>query len=183
MANLVVNRVAFDCTEDEFKGLIEQYCSYSEYEGSEDTATPNLDLDFKKVISPPNDKYDYQWVVENWGTSKNAFDTSIDYQHRTITFDTVWNAPYPVIDKLGELIPFAFSHEWAEEGMGNDVGKVEYSNGERKEYEYEDYSDEAVKLAIHLWGDEEECFQRNEDGRLQRYDCEECPNPCENKMA
>jgi len=76
----------------------------------------------------------YEWCVENWGTKWGAcgYSEGQDYSHAgELRFDTAWSAPHPVIEKLASLYPdITFTHEWADEDIGNNLGRREYENGE-----------------------------------------------------
>ena len=68
-------------------------------------------------------KQDLTWYdehVERWGTKWNAYGQSMEdpsYGEVTITFDTAWTAPFPIIAALREKYPDAsFYGSWVEEG-------------------------------------------------------------------
>jgi len=85
----------------------------------------NKTLDFEKIIPPPENMYrgnlekkvlqecidagipDWlSWQSSNWGTSKNAFNGWIETENETIinfAFNTSWNHPEPIFEKLVEL--------------------------------------------------------------------------------
>lgn len=75
-------------------------------------------LDFNKIIPQPLGIQDEReevlsdaernWNIENWGTKWNAYDVSIkskDTWKLVVGFQTAWNAPNPVINKIMELFP------------------------------------------------------------------------------
>ena len=50
----------------------------------------------------------YDWNTDNWGTKWNACHTDLSHQSKkecTITFDTAWSFPTPVIYKMYEMFP------------------------------------------------------------------------------
>jgi len=62
----------------------------------------------------------YDWNVKNWGTKWNAYSQSIEGPEDdqvTLTFDTAWAPPLPVIAALKEKYPGAhIGGSWLEEG-------------------------------------------------------------------
>lgn len=77
----------------------------------------------------------YSWSVENWGTKWNSYGYKEfpEYQEADseIRFLTAWSAPHPILEKLSELYPdVTFSHRWADEDFGHNVGERDYLGGE-----------------------------------------------------
>lgn len=77
----------------------------------------------------------YSWSVENFGTKWNAYGYNEfpEYQEgdSEIRFLTAWSAPHPVLHKLSEMYPdVTFSHRWADEDFGCNVGERDYCAGE-----------------------------------------------------
>lgn len=77
----------------------------------------------------------YDWSIKNYGTKWNAygFKEFPEYQdsNSEIRFLTAWSAPHPILEKLSELYPdVTFSHRWADEDFGNNVGEREYCANE-----------------------------------------------------
>jgi hypothetical protein len=74
----------------------------------------------------------YDWSVNNWGTKWNAYSYNSYYEGGdTIIFQTAWSAPEPIIELLSQKYPdVEFSHSWADENIGYNVGKSVYKNGE-----------------------------------------------------
>lgn len=60
----------------------------------------------------------------------------------------------PIVQKLAEnFTDLKFEYSWADEGLGVNVGKAEFENGEIVSDEfYEPNSKEAYELAAELWG-------------------------------
>ena len=108
-------------------------------------------IDFNKVVPMPDhifrgdlcqaerDQYGsanwYDWSIANWGTKWNSYgyddNTTKDFDGATITFDTAWSNPHPVIAILAEKYPaLNFEHKWADEDFGYNIGVREYDNGE-----------------------------------------------------
>lgn len=81
----------------------------------------------------------YDWNNRNWGTKWNGYslkwltsdglrpvDVS-DSEPFTIEFQTAWNIPSPVFDKLAEVCkPEPIHIEYADEDLGSNVGIIDY---------------------------------------------------------
>ena len=84
----------------------------------------NRDIPWGERPPRPKDGYNqggYEWCNSNWGTKWNA--GSIDLKRTTrgctISFDTPWSPPSPVIVKASELFPkLTFTLKYWECGMG-----------------------------------------------------------------
>ena len=73
----------------------------------------------------------YQWSCDSWGTKWDACDVVIAEAKTstTISFQTPWGPPEPVIRKLAELFPqLKFTLSFWERGMAFQ-GKYTYENG------------------------------------------------------
>ncbi len=89
-------------------------------------------IDFNKVIPMPENIFRgnlgqaereqfgsanwYDWSIANWGTKWNSYGyhdyTEKDFDGATLTFDTAWSNPQPVIDALAAKYPaLSFSHK------------------------------------------------------------------------
>lgn len=90
----------------------------------------------------------YEWRIRNWGTKWNAcgYDEKRDYSDCTESrFETAWSAPHPILARLAELYPSVrFTHEWADEDLGQNLGRREYVNGSL----YDEYVPESHREAI-----------------------------------
>lgn len=65
----------------------------------------------------------YSWSIANWGTKWNAYSVSDDGE--TITFDTAWSTPLPVIQKLSEMFPdVKITLKFADEDFGYNCGEI-----------------------------------------------------------
>ena len=70
----------------------------------------------------------YEWCNRHWGTKWNAYDFASDGE--TLTFNTAWSAPHPIIRKLSERYPdIIITHAWADEDIGHNCGRHEYAGG------------------------------------------------------
>ena len=97
----------------------------------------------------------YDWSIANWETKWNAYgyEKGADYSGSdSLSFQTAWSAPHPVIEKLAEMYPdIGFEHTWADEDIGQNCGCFSYDGGERTE-EYTPETDaEAVDFACKAW--------------------------------
>ena len=92
----------------------------------------------------------YDWSNNNWGTKKNAMNSSIS--DNIIEFDTANSAALPITEKLSKLYPdVRFSHEWADEDIGQNCGRYVFKNGIVIS-EYLPQGKEAVAFACDKWG-------------------------------
>lgn len=96
----------------------------------------------------------YNWCITNWGTKWNAMKTKCT-DSDTITFQTAWDNPEPVIQKLSELYPdIKIEHWWADEDIGANTGHRYFLDGIIiKGGEYPDNSDDAYGTYIKCTGD------------------------------
>lgn len=98
----------------------------------------------------------YDWSVKNWGTKWNASNGCISDDR--FSFDTAWSAAIPITLKLSEMYPsIVFTHEFADEDIGMNCGRVVMEDGDIIE-EYYPEGPEAVSFANQLWGIEEETY-------------------------
>lgn len=114
----------------------------------------------------------YDWCVENWGTKWNACNVNYypEDDNTTIFFQTAWADVSNLIQELSRKYPKnTFEYSYAEEGMGNYCGFVNFKNGKILQHcEYEDYSKEAYEHAFALWG-EDENYVYDEETKTYKY--------------
>ena len=79
----------------------------------------------------------YDWCIENWGTKWNAYgleengEQDLVDESPTVSFQTAWSAPHPVLMRLAEMYPgVSFKHLWADENIGENCGRSSYEEGE-----------------------------------------------------
>lgn len=91
----------------------------------------------------------YDWCCNNWGTKWNAYSNEQEDED-TISFETAWSNPEPVMLKLSEMYPEAIiEHWWADEDMGSNDGYRVYQGGKIIEGDYcESCSNEAYEIYI-----------------------------------
>ena len=109
----------------------------------------------------------YDWNRENWGTKWNAY--SIERDGNTITFDTAWNSPSPVMKKLHELcVKYQVICEitYADEDCRYNTGHYLLGGAEFELIEYENESPQAYEAYRITHPDWNECHVMNEDGTM-----------------
>ncbi len=99
----------------------------------------------------------YEWSIDNWGTKWNSYDNIKG--DGAFVFCTAWSAPHPVIEELSARYPeICFTHEWADEDIGNNCGRREYLDGECVE-DYEPQTvKESIEFATGVWDDRPEDY-------------------------
>jgi hypothetical protein len=95
----------------------------------------------------------YAWSVENWGTKWNAFYSCAGDD--SVTFETAWSAPFPVLKKLSEMFPgVTIVHSYADEDIGYNCGKGMFANGlYRRTSKFQIGGKTAIKFAKDMWGE------------------------------
>jgi hypothetical protein len=95
----------------------------------------------------------YSWSNANWGTKWNSYDNA-RVNKNTISFETAWSTPFPVMEKLSEMFPDVTLHiAFADEDIGNNCGFYVLVGGNIvKEYLPKGY--EATKFALKVKGSE-----------------------------
>ena len=98
----------------------------------------------------------YEWCSKNWGTKWNAYDIEDSDLPNSITFNTAWRFPYPVIQKLSEIFPdVTIEFVYADEDCGSNTGCGEFKAGELVNSEFPDTdSKRAYELYIASWGEQ-----------------------------
>jgi len=97
----------------------------------EDTVSPTRDEDkvkAKRRLKKYGAENWYDWKCKNWGTKWNSVDTEIIEDEKdglTYTFNTAWDCPREVVDKLQEILdeelPFISIESW---GCVHEDGQV-----------------------------------------------------------
>lgn len=97
----------------------------------------------------------YDWSIDNWGTKWNAYSFG-NSGPDTLTFCTAWSNIKPVMTRLSEMYPDVdFNYAWADEDFGNNVGEVEFRNGEKTfENIPAPFSKEAYEMAAEIRGED-----------------------------
>lgn len=96
----------------------------------------------------------YGWANANWGTKWNAYDCTHNNTAHEFEFLTAWCSPEPIIEKISERFPdITIVHRWADEDVGNNVGRREYLGGHITEDDCViEGSAEAYELAADILG-------------------------------
>lgn len=184
MLNHVENHLIFDCPQERLQEILRAIC-YEEDSNAEKTGLGTID--FNKIIQMPDHIYRgnlgqaemrqygknnwYDWSISHWGTKWNSYENDCDENTHTLSFQTAWAAPHPVIERLAERYPdVRITHEWADEDMGYNVGTVEYAEGEIVGKEIPDGgSVEAYRMALRVWDYDEEDFGMSENAAHTRF--------------
>ena len=116
----------------------------------------------------------YDWCIENWGTKWNAYENATIDQD-TISFETAWSFPEPVIVQLSKMYPdLEVEAWWADEDVGSNTGHVVYMNGELTDGgDFGNGSQDAYGAYVYCWG-ESKCLYKDENGNWCCHDCDEC---------
>lgn len=117
----------------------------------------------------------YGWCCEHWGTKWNSYGYKEDcpkFENNIIYFETAWNPPKPVIDKLAKMFPdVTIEHSWADEDSGYNTGKTTYTKGKKINFAIKDNTKESYELYAKLWNEDLEYigYQLTEDGKTYKY--------------
>ena len=124
------------------------------------------EIDFNKIVPQRSPNYSRDWSIINWGTKWNAYDIEKidDY---TISFNTAWSFPEPVIKALSKMFPkIGVNIKWADEDTGSNCGEIQYKNGiEVFSNVPDDQSKEAYELSFEINGGEENYRYDNKKGK------------------
>ena len=71
----------------------------------------------------------YDWSISNWGTKWNSYDNYLDHDTNSVSFNTAWSLPDPILAKMAEMYPeLSFHLEVVEEG-GFFAGTIDIESG------------------------------------------------------
>lgn len=102
----------------------------------------------------------YDWCNLYWNTKWNAcgYEDGHDYsQGDCLWFQTAWDRPEPVIEKLSEMFPdIEMTHDFANEDYSQSSGSVTYLAGRVIDEYYPIDDEEARSFAMSVWGWEDE---------------------------
>lgn len=100
------------------------------------TVVPTPDDVFKgslgeeEIIKYPGQKNWHGFGLANWGTKWNASATSRP-NNTSVTFETAWSHPFPIIKKLSEMFPTeSVIVGYADEDTGSNLGVYKIINGQ-----------------------------------------------------
>ena len=77
----------------------------------------------------------YEWVQENWGTTKDIFENSLTVVSPTelvLDFDSAWQPPIKGLDKIAAMFPMLDFNLWFDEPSWWVAGIAHWVNGERE---------------------------------------------------
>lgn len=177
MPNHITNIIRFTGEPDDIVRLLKQI-AYDD-SSEQDILGGVHSIDFNKIISQPEDIGDgwYDWRVAHWGTKWNSY--GYEYSEEsddTIWFDTAWSAPHPVIEKLSEMFPeVGIEHCWADEDIGYNCGRYDYSDGVRIG-EYYPEGKEAIEFACDIKGTSPDELDLIPNATNTDYVCSEYPD-------
>lgn len=106
----------------------------------------------------------YDWSKWHWGTKWNAYD--VEVEGNQVRFNTAWNAPGPIYQKLAEMFPdYCIEVAYADEDYGCNTGRFEIEDGECYYYSPVNNSDEAMALYFETHPGAEEEMHQDENGK------------------
>lgn len=77
-----------------------------------DEKTANLWAERRKKYGASNW---YDWSVKNWGTKWNAGESYFDDEKRQMVFQTAWDQPKPIIQKLADTLGVTIGNRYHDE--------------------------------------------------------------------
>ena len=90
------------------------------------------DLEFMFVLPPPNNEWNYNWCIQNWGTKWEPEHVDADWHEDTVTFYfwSAWAPAVGIVNALAQKFPaLHWEYIYAESGM-DFSGRIEWENGE-----------------------------------------------------
>ena len=71
----------------------------------------------------------YDWAINNWGTKWNSYGNYLDHDTNSVSFQTAWSLPDPILNKMAAMYPnLSFHLEVVEEG-GFFAGTIDIEDG------------------------------------------------------
>lgn len=94
----------------------------------------------------------YNWHTKYWNTKWNAYDcyTKVGKSYITFVFSTAWSSPRPIITKLA-LLGYDMEYRYADEDIGSNCGRMEYSCEQSWRESTEEDLDDPERFATYLW--------------------------------
>ena len=123
-------------------------------------------------------KYDvptwYEWCCNNWGTKWNACSCSeVNENSKSISFQTAWSTPFPVMKKLSEMFPnIEVQTEYADEDIGQNCGMYTLKGGEIiSEWQptNEKSNKDALEFAAKVWDTELDSYSLHINQTMTNY--------------
>jgi hypothetical protein len=139
-----------------------------------ESATRDKDADLLHSLAPmPNNEWDYDWCVNNWGTKWDIYDVSYEYlfdDELHLNFCTAWAPPVTALQTGAQRLDFTFELYFIEEGMMF-VGKATEDSCEEYVYTFgrppcEEIPEHILKEFDYLERDYDEYVMDAEDSDL-----------------
>ena len=143
--NPFLPRYRDDLSKEEIEKMLKRFSSYSEEQCLE------IGKQYYDNYLQHGATSWYHWCIDNWGTKWNACDP-YKASENIIVFDTAWNHPEPIIQKISELFDVNVKLAYADENFnGGNCGFMEYDQGQLQYEWYPDYVDQAAEFSNHVW--------------------------------
>lgn len=113
----------------------------------------------------------YHWSIDNWGTKWNSYE--IEYiNDNQVTFQTAWEFPKPIIQKLSELYPeLTIIAEYYDEDFGYNLGSCTFKEGILIDGgALEDDSQEGYALLWEICPYAEDYLEKIDDKFIKKYE-------------
>lgn len=116
----------------------------------------------------------YEWCCKNWGTKWNAFEcTEVNENVKSISFQTAWSTPFPIMKKLSERFPdIEIRTEFADEDIGQNCGMYTFKDGEIiSEWNPADEKSnkDALEFAAKVWDTELDSYSLHINKTMTNY--------------
>ncbi len=116
----------------------------------------------------------YEWCCKNWGTKWNACACNeTDENVKSISFQTAWSTPLPVMKKLSEMFPnVEVRTEFADEDIGHNCGMYAFKGGEYiSEWHPTDENSNkaALEFAATVWNTELDSYSLHINKTMTNY--------------
>lgn len=96
--------------------------------------------------------YDWRTRGDTWNTKWNSYSPQYNGGN-TITFETAWSPPHPIVEKLSAMYPdVTMMHQWANEDITQSCGSHTYLDGVMIDHEYPETDKEHLEVASGIWG-------------------------------
>ena len=97
--------------------------------------------------------YDWRIRSDTWNTKWNSYYPEAYCGGDEIVFQTAWDAPHPIIEKLSRMYPeVTIRHQWANEDYSQQCGSRTYRNGEIIDFDIPHGNVETIRTAAEIWG-------------------------------
>lgn len=90
----------------------------------------------------------YKWRVKNWGTKWEPSETYV-FDDNTVEFQTAWDTPFPIFQKVSKKYHTTVYVEYADEDLGSNCGRLKFINGECV---MDESAEDDFDFACRVWG-------------------------------